>query len=294
MSLDREKQLMAQTDDELIDLVERLDRDAKMPKDDTRREGERFSYRAGVIPCLVFDSNGAKRKTVLYPRNISSGGIAVVHRGYLHVGTELHVVLRKREGDPVVVRGVTRSCRHVARLLHEVGVQFEEKLEPSEFCEPEIIEATLAASRRRNPLPRVDARVLFVSNSEDQLRWFRASFSSTGMDLETCDCIGAAIDDLKAGRFDIVISDDDLAEIPPEKLVPSIRAQKHEGAIVILTWTPNDEHTQTYEPDEGTRFYQRPADPRRFAAYLAAIMEGDDDAQDQPSDPPGGESAQAA
>ncbi len=272
MSLEREKQLLARNDDELVQLVERLDRESKAPKNDSRRSGERFTYRAGVIPCMTFDTNGTRRQSVIYPRNISSGGISLVHRGYLHSGTEIHLVLRTRDGEPMIIKGLVRTCRHLSKMLHEIGVQFEEKLDPADFCEPDVIEAALAAARKHNPLPKLTGRILFVADSADEQRQFQASLASTGVSIEIAGCIGAAIDALKTKNYDVVITDDSLEAITADKLFATLRAQSHTGPIICLTWTLTDEHTAAYDPDETTAFVQRPVDARRLAAQLAEIF----------------------
>ncbi|MEZ6242729.1 MAG: PilZ domain-containing protein [Phycisphaerales bacterium] len=272
MSLEREKQLLARSDDELVRLVERLDRDNKLPRNETRRSSERFTYRVGVIPCMTFDQSGSRRQSVIYPRNISSGGISFVHRGFLHNNTEVHLVLRKLEGDPMVIKGHVRSCRHLSKMLHEVGVQFDEKLDPAQFCEPAVIEAALAASRKRNPLPKLSGRVLFVTNSGEEQRQFRTSLADTGVAIDVAGCIGAAIDAIKTARYDVVITDDELAEVPADKIFPTFRAQGHKGPVVCLTWTLTDEHIAEFAADELTSFSQRPIDPRQLAQRLSELL----------------------
>jgi len=270
MSLDREKQLLAHSDEELVRLIERLDRDAKRPPAESKRSSERFAYRIGLIPCLTIDSGGVGRRAIIYPRNISAGGIAFVHRGFLHANTEVHLPLRRRSGDHVLIKGRVRACRHLSKMLHEIGVQFDEKINPSHYCEPEVIRAFFA-SRTRLAVPKVAGRVLVISDSPEEQQQCRTLLAQTGLEVDTSASAEAAAA-LKGVFFDAVIVDDELASIPPAELLRTLRAAEHAGPVICLTWTLTDEHMARFEPDDRTAFCQRPVDAPRLAQRLTDLL----------------------
>ena len=283
MNFEREKRLLAPAESDLKELVERLNRESCSGAPDTRRSYDRYLYRAGVVPYVCFRADGAQHRSVVFPRNISPEGLACLHRGYIHTGAEIHFVLPRHMGEPVIVRGHIRWCRHVSKLLHEMGVQFIDTINPADFCDPSVIEAYLAAAHVEAVLPEVSGNVLVITPDREEQQLLMSGLETTGVNLTCCTYIGAGIDALKTSEFDAIICVDDLAEIPADQIVPALRAEAPGIPILTLTWTHESSDRSNLASNDQLAYVQRPVDPLAIAAMLSALLPDDNPSDDQSS-----------
>ena len=78
-------------------VLDRLDDAARKKTPNERRAHERLKYRASDIALIIVHPGGTMSRVVARARNVSAGGIAVLHSGYLHPGSEVSIILRRRD-----------------------------------------------------------------------------------------------------------------------------------------------------------------------------------------------------
>ena len=126
------------SDAERQQLLDELDQSQEIASDkfqpeSNRRANTRYSYRKGDIPIVVEQPGGVITRLSVSPRNLSSGGIAFLHGGFLYVGSKCSLQLSAPATDPIVVSGEIVNCRHVDGILHEVSVKFDMPIDPGLF-----------------------------------------------------------------------------------------------------------------------------------------------------------------
>jgi hypothetical protein len=97
----------------------------------TEPEPQRLARRVRLegqprVRAELHHSRGFTGRFIVYPLDISAGGMAFLHGTYLHVGTTCIVHFLSARGEPVVVEGTVVRCRHIRGRSHEVGVSFRE------------------------------------------------------------------------------------------------------------------------------------------------------------------------
>ncbi len=122
--------------------------------DDNRRQDDRFTYRPGHISIAVEQPRGGTTFLSVSPRNISAGGVAFLHGGFLHTGSRCTLRLGPQHKETKGITGEIVNCRHVQGLLHEVSVKFDRAIDPSLFVQ--IDESQDAAPSEQAP-PRKKA-----------------------------------------------------------------------------------------------------------------------------------------
>ena len=122
--------------------------------DDNHRQDDRFTYRPGHISIAVEQPRGVTTFLSVSPRNISAGGIAFLHGGFLHTGSRCTLRLGPQPKGIVEIAGEIVNCRHIEGLLHEVSVKFDRRIDPSLFVR--IDESQDAAPPEQAP-PRKEA-----------------------------------------------------------------------------------------------------------------------------------------
>lgn len=107
---------------------------------DERRKHPRMSCTDTSIQGAFRLADGIIRELRLVARNVSRGGIAIMHEGSAEPGTACNLVLPTRNGELIAIRGSVRSCRNVAVMIHEIGVEFDDPLDAESFAELSIVE----------------------------------------------------------------------------------------------------------------------------------------------------------
>lgn len=128
------------SDDERRRLLDELDRRQTVASedvgpDDNRRRYRRYTYRPGHISIAVVQPRGGTTFLSVSPRNISAGGVAFLHGGFLHTGSRCAMQLGSQGKETVTIAGEIVNCRHIEGLLHEVSVKFDRAIDPSVFVQ---------------------------------------------------------------------------------------------------------------------------------------------------------------
>lgn len=142
-----------------------------------RRKSTRHPTRGEMTPMVVIQPGGGVGAFLVMMRNLSAGGLAVVHGGYLHPGTECRVLLARVEGPKVVLAGTVRRCRHVQGSLHEVGLEFDSAIVPEDFVPADMLSANVEE---------------LVSSPDEEAEAPDAQPEDSGASPELADSTGAA------------------------------------------------------------------------------------------------------
>ena len=159
MKKDEYRNTVRISDDERRRLLDELDcvqavASEDVGPDDNRRQDPRFTYRPGHISIAVEQPRGGTTFLSVSPRNISAGGVAFLHGGFLHTGSRCTLRLGPQPKGIVEIAGEIVNCRHIEWLLHEVSVKFDRPIDPSLFVR--IDESQDAAPSEQAP-PRKQA-----------------------------------------------------------------------------------------------------------------------------------------
>ena len=228
------------TDQQRAELLDRLDgkHDAErtvepIRRGQNRRADDRAEYRLHDVAITVEHLGGGAGHLIVCGRNLSAGGFGFVHGGFLHPGSACRLRLMRLDGQSEQVAGRIVSCRHVEGVVHEVGVQFETRIDPSAFVsistsEPEAPTESIEA-------PQLNERVLYIESSTAETRLLTHYLTPTGARLTTVATPGAGLDAVKRERFDIVVTELNLDGEDGVEAIRKIRAVKFAGPIVVLT-----------------------------------------------------------
>lgn len=141
MPRDSFNNLVRLSDSERDHLLDRLDRgSARTPLVSEgaaieRRKHPRLEYREAEVPLVVEHPGGGGAWLLVCARNLSAGGLAFIHGGFLHVGSRCRLLLHRLNGERELIGGEVVNCRHLEGALHEFSVRFEHKIKLSEFVD---------------------------------------------------------------------------------------------------------------------------------------------------------------
>lgn len=115
---------------ELLDMVDK----AAGKGVNAAREFVRWGFRREAVLVTLHQPGGGNPIPLkMACRNISCGGMSVLHNCYTHVGTRAVVQLTHPEKEPLNVEGTIVRCIHLKGVVHELGIKFSQKVQAREY-----------------------------------------------------------------------------------------------------------------------------------------------------------------
>jgi hypothetical protein len=112
----------------------------------SRRAHKRIEYRQANVALIVEHPGGTSANFLVCTRNISAGGISILHGGFIHPGSRCKIGLPQRDGNQCALIGTVVSCRAVDGFIHEVGLKFQHLIDPADFVAPQSKDGSLVVS----------------------------------------------------------------------------------------------------------------------------------------------------
>lgn len=118
---------------ELTRIVEELESRANNVQAGVHRSSRRWAMQSQKVIVTLVGPGNQRMHFLVAPRNLSQGGMAFLSGNYLHVGSQCFMTLRSVEGKGVVIPAKVRRCQHLENRLHDVGVEFDQRIDPRNF-----------------------------------------------------------------------------------------------------------------------------------------------------------------
>lgn len=115
----------------LFDLLDAREQQGKV----TRRKSVRWPFRHVCLPLTIIQTDGSRTSISVACRNLSGGGLSVLHSAYVHSGSMCQISLPRRSGPPAVISGTIARCVHLSGVVHEVGIKFASELNIADFID---------------------------------------------------------------------------------------------------------------------------------------------------------------
>jgi hypothetical protein len=122
--------------DALLDQMDLPSAPARRSKQ-TARVHPRLRFRRSDIALIIHHPDRTESAFIVCSRNISAGGIALLHGGYVNRGAPCRVRLVERGGVTRWLTATAVNCRHVEKTLHEINIKFDQPINVADFVAPQ-------------------------------------------------------------------------------------------------------------------------------------------------------------
>lgn len=212
-------------------LIERLAADSMRSEGNTNRRYTRIDYHEPFVRLTVESENNNKRDMTLACRNISRGGIGLLHSSFMYPGTSVTVHLQRFDGRAVGLPGTVVRVEHRGGKVHEIGIRFLKEINTREFVACDI---TSAAPMLESVAPdKLSGSVVFFSKREDIKGAVRQHLLETGVRFSFV----SNADELLAGEDgvpDMILIDLDLEGSSGPELVKKLRLRGIGCPVVLV------------------------------------------------------------
>lgn len=213
----------------LLDFLDSLDGSPRKP---VRREFARWPFRRTGVDFQLDHPGGSTTALRLACRNLSRGGISLLHGGFLHAGSRCRVFLARSGGGSVEVRGEIKRCQHRRGTLHEIGVKFDRQINLREFVGGNNTQDFYSLELVRPA--SLKGRVLHVEDCDLDATIVKHFLRETNINIELvktgADALAHAME-----PFDLMIVDWRLPDIPGSTVVRKMREAGVTNPILMVT-----------------------------------------------------------
>jgi CheY-like chemotaxis protein len=205
------------------------------PASQYKREFARWPFRHSTVQFEVTHPGGTVTKLKLACRNLSRGGIGLLHNGFVHPGSPCRVWLPRLVGGSQEMPGVVTRCSHRRGALHEIGVK---------FAKPADLRSFIGGSRNNDfytlekVVPdKLVGRVLYIEDCTIDIRIIQHFLRSTQIRLKICETAATGLIEAAQG-FDLILCDWRLPDMPGTQLMAQARMRGIQTPALIVTADP--------------------------------------------------------
>lgn len=250
----------------LDDVLNELD--AHGESRNSSREFVRWPHRLEKVFLKVRQPGGPEVVIRVACRNLSRGGIGIIHSAYLHPGSKCAVVLPHLTEGPKVLCGCVVRCQHRRGVLHEIGIRFDTPIHVREYIEPTSARDCLSLETV-NPTELTGCLVYLDDSELDRkilhhyLRDTRMRIRATGSPAEAAAFI--------AEGCDLIIVDNALGADRGVDLVKRWREGGVPTPIILVSAEPSDELPRAVA-DKNTAFVAKPFNQDKLLRAIGEFL----------------------
>ncbi len=197
------------------------------------REFVRWGFRREAVLLTMHQPGGGNPVTLkMACRNLSCGGINLLHSAYVHTGTRVVVELSLPTGERQRLDGTIVRCSHLRGLIHEIGIKFNHEIQAREYIHLDPFSDSFS-------LERVDpdalkGTVVFVDDSAAERKLITHYLRGTSLRLRVAESGKEAIKLLEDG-CDLLITDYVMPGMNGVELIRAIREAGHDTPAIMVT-----------------------------------------------------------
>ena len=223
---------------ELTKLADDLDHASGSSDGSFKRVHRRWPFRHASVRMEVSHPSGATTALHYACRNISSGGVSLLHSAYVHTGTRVVVHIPRggplQAGQPatVAVPGTVLRCRHFRGSVHEIGVKFDRSVEIREVLDLDPLAGRFTLEHVQPE--KLRGTLLHVEDSVIDRKLVRHFLRETQLNVVSVENAAEAMKRIGEG-FDAVLSDYLLPDGTGADLCVKLREQGIRAPVIIAS-----------------------------------------------------------
>ena len=180
---------------------------------------------------LELENNDRMRSTItVATRNISRGGISVLHSSFVYPGTNVRTKLSKINDTPCMLSGKVVRCEHRGGVVHEVGISFDRQIIVQEFIRPDICDCI--RTHERVVHDALKGTVLIVGSDPTVIPFMREILEHTemhyGFEESAAESLKSDLD-----RFDLIITCLNAGDMTGPEFTRSLREHHYTRPVII-------------------------------------------------------------
>tara|TARA_R110002072_G_scaffold150953_5_gene299878 strand:+ start:5106 stop:6236 length:1131 start_codon:yes stop_codon:yes gene_type:complete len=258
---------------ELNKLLEQFDKDQESYVNPDR-EYVRWSFRVGAVELTIQHGNGAKVTIPVATRNISRGGMSILHASFVHVNSPCEITLKLANGTSQTIQGKIVRCGHLEGRVHEVGIAFNEQISTKDLLGLDPLNE--AYSLERVEPDRLHGSLLIVTPTDLDRDLILMFLEETNLALGTADSIESAVSRASKG-CDIVLADYHMGEESGPDLIAALHEAGCDAPVILMTSDKSEPVMESIRASSASGILSKPLSKTRLYQALGEFLHSDGD-----------------
>jgi CheY-like chemotaxis protein len=217
------------------------------------------THPGGAVTCLPYAC-----------RNLSRGGIGLLHSAFVHEGTKCVVILPHPERGEIKIPGKIVRVRHVTGKVHEIGVKFDMPVDVRRVLRLDPSEGGFMLEKV-NP-EHLKGSLLYIEDSELDRSLVRHFLSESNLDLTPAKTAAEAMERAAADEPDVILCDLDLPDMNGLELFKKLRAAGISAPFVLISADPTSSTRIGPNDPKPENFLVKPTTKERLLSTLGEIL----------------------
>lgn len=257
----------------LGDMLDELDSMGDSEANKARRH-TRLRFRRDTVHMKVRQAGGLERIIKVACRNLSSGGVCVLHNTFLHPGSPCAIVLKDLRVGQTVVYGDIVRCDHRHGVIHEVGIKFRQPINVRDFIEVNVLDDTF--SYERFDAAELEGCVVHIDNSALDTKLVQHFLKDTRIRLRLAATGEEALEMIREG-CDLVLLDLQFGEDVGEQLLEKIRGSGDLTPVIVVSGDDTPQTRRRIMEKGAHGFITKPFEQSRLLRSVAEFLITDRD-----------------
>lgn len=273
MSDSDQKNTLRLGDRELNALLDKFDTlHPKLKKLD--RQFVRWDFRIVRVNLMIEHATGSKVILPVATRNLSRGGISILHSAYVYPESRCHVAAEVEDGRSLDISGVISRCTHIGGKIHEIAIKFDEEISTKELLGLDPMhEAYSLESIDPNDL---HGTVLILTVAELDQQLLMKLLEDTSLSISVADTTESALKRAQKG-CELILADYSVGNTPASEILGELRANGIDAPFLIMTSDASGEIRDEMRMAGASGMITKPYSSDRLLQALAEFLLGDGD-----------------
>lgn len=256
--------------DALLDKIERNQSDASNPN----REFVRWQFRVVHVDLTIEHNTGSKVVLPVATRNISRGGISLLHSSFVYPGSRCHVSATLDDGSILDMAGVVSRCNHLGGKVHEVGIKFDSEISTKDLLGLDPMQE--AYSLERIDPEGLHGTVLIVCGGDLDQQLLIKLLESTSLAISVGEDGQSAVKRAQKG-CDLVLVDSQVGDESGADILMALRSQGIDAPVLIMSSDSSSDVRDEMRMAGASGLITKPFTQDRLHQALAEFLLADGD-----------------
>jgi CheY-like chemotaxis protein len=251
----------------LNDLFDEMER-RPQARLDPRRAHIRWPFRKETVEFSVQHA-GFTTSFYVACRNLSSGGMSVLHNSFLYDGTRVVAMLPEASGKAREVEATVVRCAHVRGVCHEIGLRFQSPIDMRAFVALDVFQNNFA-QEAVNP-ESLRGGLVYVTSSQDEEAPIRSALRDTFLRLR----VALSFEEAKSmldDRADVLLCDHPVNARDAAEAIGALRDQGQTLPVIVFTNESSSTCRERLVRAEVSSVLPKPPDQRTLLRALAEFL----------------------
>lgn len=253
---------------DLAALLKRLD-EADGAASGKHRRFKRRQFRLAALEIEVHHAGSVPTKLNVVCRNLSSGGAALLHNSFLHVGTKVVLNFRHAARGIAPVTGRVAHCAHVRSLIHQLGIKFDSPIKPADYLHLDPLEDWFTLENVKDEEMR--GCIVLVGTSGMEAKLVQSFLKGTEVRLRCAVDQAQALAHAAEGA-DLIIADPDQQTLELREFLRAVAEAGLSTPILVVTARGIDERQRILKELQPSAVIAKPLTRDVFARALAEFL----------------------